>query len=119
MEALNAAKRATARRFSPTVDDCIRRRSVGSDAPALAAPIPMMIGTCRTELSNQLGSGDPTTFSLTDADLTRRLAGFVPVDDVAELVSVVRGTSPGGTAVRGVLHDHYRSWLLARQRDPD
>ncbi len=99
MQDLIAANAQVRGRFSPTIDDVVfEDHPWDPDAPALAAPIPMMVGTCRTELSNQLGSGDPTTFSLTDADLPGRLERYVPAGDVAELVRLARRSSPDASA---------------------
>ncbi|WP_195210589.1 carboxylesterase/lipase family protein [Actinomarinicola tropica] len=86
-------------RFSPTLDGVVfDRHPWDPDAPSLSAHIPLMVGTCRTELSNQVGTMDPTTFDITDDDLAERLARYVPADDVAELVDVVRRTNPGASA---------------------
>jgi para-nitrobenzyl esterase len=99
MDVLVDANRAVRGRFSPTIDDVVfDGHPWDPDAPALAAPVPMIVGTCRTELSNQLGSADPTTFDLEDADLPARLERYVPADDVEELVDLVRRSSPGASA---------------------
>jgi para-nitrobenzyl esterase len=68
------------------------------DAPDLSAHIPLMVGTCRTELSNQVGSMDPSTFDLTDDDLPARLATYVPEADVDELIATVKRSSPEASA---------------------
>jgi para-nitrobenzyl esterase len=68
------------------------------DAPPTALDVPMIIGTNRTELSLQLGMADPTSYDITDADLPARLARFVPEDDVAELVALVRRARPDAPA---------------------
>ena len=65
--------RATRLRYSPTLDETtFAAHPWDPEAPPSAATIPMMIGTCRTELSNQLGNSD--TFALDDAGLAERLA---------------------------------------------
>jgi para-nitrobenzyl esterase len=93
------AGRAVGRRYSPAVDGVVfDRHPWDPDAPPAAQDIPMMIGTCRTELSNQLGSMDPATFDLADADLPERLAPFVDPADVDEAVRVVRSSNPTATA---------------------
>jgi para-nitrobenzyl esterase len=87
------------RRFSPTLDNTVFDGHVWDPvAPAVSADVPMMIGTCRTELSNQLGNSDPTTFEITDAELPVRLARFVPAADVPRLLEVFRQESPNATA---------------------
>jgi para-nitrobenzyl esterase len=98
LKANREVARATARRFSPTVDRAVfDTHPWDPTAPALSADIPMMIGTCRTELSNQLGNADPTLFDLDEAGLAQCLAEFVPAADVAELIAVFRRTSPEAT----------------------
>jgi para-nitrobenzyl esterase len=99
MQALLAAGRAVGRRFSPTLDGVVfDRHPWDPDAPPTAFDVPMIIGTCRTELSNQLGSMDPATFDITDDDLAGRLERFVGAADVPELTAIVRRSSPGATA---------------------
>ena len=89
--------RATRLRFSPTLDQTtFAEHPWDPEAPAPAAAIPMMIGTCRTELSNQLGSDE--TFALDHAGLTDRLRAFVPAEDVAELIALFARTNPGASA---------------------
>lgn len=86
-------------RFSPTLDGVVfDRHPWDPDGPSLSADIPLMVGTCRTELSNQVGTMDPTTFDITDEELPERLARYVPADEVAELVEIVRRTNPAATA---------------------
>ena len=58
----------------------------------------MMIGTCRTELSLQLGMMDPSVFAITDADLPERLAPFVDPDDVEPVTELVRRSNPDASA---------------------
>jgi para-nitrobenzyl esterase len=99
MDELLAASRAIRRRFAPTVDGVVFDRHPWDPvAPSPASTIPMMIGTCRTELSNQLGSIDPTSFEITDDDLVGRLERYVPAEDVPELVEIVRRSVPGAPA---------------------
>jgi para-nitrobenzyl esterase len=57
----------------------------------------MMIGTCRTELSNQLGSADEANFSLDDAGVAERLKAFVPAEDVAGLMALFKRENPEAT----------------------
>ena len=54
-------QRETNARFSPTIDDTVfDSHPWDPEAPALSADIPMLVGTCRTELSNQLGTAEST-----------------------------------------------------------
>jgi para-nitrobenzyl esterase len=90
---------ATRKRFLPTLDGVVfDAHPWDPAAPAISADVPMMIGTCRTELSNQLGSADESTFALDDAALVERLARFVPGEDVQGLIDLFRRHSPGALA---------------------
>jgi para-nitrobenzyl esterase len=89
---------ATRKRFSPTLDGVVfDAHPWDPEAPAISADLPMMIGTCRTELSNQLGSADESTFALDDAGVAERLGRFVPREDVAELIALFRRHNPGAS----------------------
>lgn len=89
---------ATRSRFSPTLDGPIfAAHPWDPEAPATAAGVPMMIGTCRTELSNQLGSADETNFTLDDAGVAERLKAFVPAEDIAELMALFKRENPEAT----------------------
>ena len=89
--------RDTKLRFVPTVDGTVfADHPWHPDAPPTAAKIPMMIGTCRTELSGLPGA-DETTFALDRTGLTERLARFVPAADVAELIEIFERSSPGAS----------------------
>jgi para-nitrobenzyl esterase len=89
--------RATRLRYSPTLDmTTFAAHPWDPEAPPTAAAIPMLIGTCRTELSNQLGDSD--TFALDDAGLAERLRAFVPAEDIAALIALFERTNPGATA---------------------
>ena len=91
--------RATRRLFAPTLDGSVfDSHPWDPQAPAISAGIPLLIGTCRTELSNQLGSADESTFTLDDAALVERLTRFVPSADVPELITLFRQQSPGASA---------------------
>jgi para-nitrobenzyl esterase len=95
MDALIDANAKVRGRFSPTWDDVVfDGHPWDPEGPVLSADIPMLIGTCRTELSNQVGSADPSTFDLRESDLTTRLERYVPPEDVGELVATVRRSSP-------------------------
>lgn len=82
---------ATRQRYSPTLDGTtFAAHPWDPEAPASAATIPMLIGTCQTELSNQLGSADESTFALDETGLAERLRAFVPAEDVSELIALFR-----------------------------
>jgi para-nitrobenzyl esterase len=93
-KANRAVQRETGRPFAPTIDAVVfDAHPWDPEAPRITAQLPMMIGTCRTELSNQVGNADETTFSLDEAGLHERLKGYVPEADVAHLVEVFRRES--------------------------
>jgi para-nitrobenzyl esterase len=88
--------RATGQRFSPTLDETtFTAHPWDPDAPATAAAVPMLIGTCRTELSNQLGNRE--TFALDDAGLRERLRAFLPRADVEGVIALFARTNPGAS----------------------
>jgi para-nitrobenzyl esterase len=122
MRDLLRAGRAVRRRFSPTVDDVVfDRHPWDPDAPPTAADVPMMIGTCRTELSLQMGMVDPTVFDLTDADLPARLERFIEPDDVARLIGIVRRSNPDAPAAEvlftvATARSYWRDSLLQTER---
>lgn len=88
---------ATGQRFSPTLDgSTFAAHPWDPEAPATAATVPMLIGTCRTELSNQLGNRE--TFALDDAGLRERLRAFVPRADIEGLIALFARTNPGAPA---------------------
>ena len=99
MEQLIEANGKVRGRFSPTLDDVVfDRHPWDPEGPVLSADIPLMVGTCRTELSNQVGSGDPTTFDMTEEELVGRLTRFVPAEDAPALIETVRRSAPGASA---------------------
>jgi para-nitrobenzyl esterase len=96
---LTAANAEVRGRFAPTLDGVVfDAHPWDPDAPAPGADVPLLVGTCRTELSNQLGLVDPTTLDLAEGELAERLARYVPAEDVAGLVATVRRSSPGASA---------------------
>jgi len=98
IQANREVQRATRRRFSPTIDKTVfDAHPWDPEAPLVSAALPMLIGTCRTELSNQLGSADESTFSLDESSLASRLRSFVPEADVPGLIDVFRRGDPEAT----------------------
>lgn len=89
--------RATKQRFAPTLDGRVfDAHPWDPEAPAVSAHIPMIIGTCQTELSNQLGF-DESNFALDETTLRERLAGFVPADDIAGVLETFLRQSPAAS----------------------
>jgi para-nitrobenzyl esterase len=99
MEQILEANDRVRGRFSPTLDSHVfDRHPWDPDAPAISAHIPMLIGTCRTELSNQVGSADASTFDITPADLPERLTRYFPAEDVPALIETFRQSNPDASA---------------------
>jgi para-nitrobenzyl esterase len=99
LDALLGAARAVRRRYSPVVDGVVfDRHPWDPTAPPPAFDVPMIIGTCRTELSNQLGTLDPTTLTLVDDDLEQRLAPYLDRADIPRAIALVRDANPTASA---------------------
>jgi para-nitrobenzyl esterase len=93
------AARAVGGRFAPVADGLVFDRDPWiPDGPVTSFDVPMLIGTCRTELSLQLGLVDPGVFAIGDDDLADRLAPFVEAEDVEPLTQLVRRSRPDATA---------------------
>lgn len=81
-------------RFSPVLDGlAFRAHPFVPEAPAISSHLPMMVGTTRTELSNQLGY-EAGAFDLDMAELRRRLGRYVGPDAVEEALLTFQAESP-------------------------
>ena len=101
-DALTAAQlkvmRESRSRFSPVLDGlAFQNHPFVPDAPAISSHLPMMVGTTRTELSNQLGY-EAGAFELDMTELRRRLARYVGAEAVEETIAVFQGESPQASA---------------------
>jgi para-nitrobenzyl esterase len=95
-------------RFEPTLNGInFDTHPFIPNAPKWSAKVPMMVGTTRTELSNQLGR-DPDIYSIDDAALKLRLEAFYPPTDIDEAVSVFKASNPGASATE--LYFKMSSW---------
>lgn len=84
--------------YSPVVDgQSLPKGPWLPEGPAVSAGVPMMIGTTRTETTALIGAGDPTTFTLDDAGLRTKLAGWVPERDLATVIAAFRALQPRAT----------------------
>lgn len=97
-DALTAAQlkvmRESRSRFSPVLDGlAFQAHPFVPDAPVISNHLPMMLGTTRTELSNQLGY-EAGVFDLDMTELRRRLARYVGEEAVDEAISVFQTESP-------------------------
>jgi len=101
LAALHTMTGPNAIRLGPVVDGrSLPRNPFDPDAPAQSANVPMIIGTNGTESTLLLGLGDPSLFSLTDADMRARLKTFLHLTDgskVDELIAVYKKDRPDAT----------------------
>lgn len=67
-------------------------------APRRSARVPMMVGTTRTELSNQLTLANPALFGLTDAMLPAAVGRFVGAEHAQRAIDLVRRYRPEAAA---------------------
>lgn len=118
MQALMAAQLkvsgAANLRFAPVLDDEVfHRHPWDPTAPTVSAHVPMMVGTARTELSNQLGH-DESVYAIDEAELHQRLEHYLDPNDIGSVVDVFKTSNPGAdptelffliTTARGYLRD--------------
>jgi para-nitrobenzyl esterase len=100
-ETLTAAQikvmRESRSRFSPVLDGlAFQSHPFLPEAPAISSHMPMMVGTTRTELSNQLGY-EPGAFELDMPELQRRLTRYVGEDAVTEAIATFQAESPNAS----------------------
>jgi para-nitrobenzyl esterase len=113
--------RATGQRFAPALDGSVfDAHPWDPHAPAASAGVPMLIGTCRTELSNQLGF-DESNFALDEATMTERLGRFVPLEDVPGLLEIFRREHPAASCSElffkiATARSYYRDSILQTER---
>ncbi len=98
IDTLSAAQRKVASeagtRFSPVLDEhTFQAHPWLPDAPTLSSHLPMMLGTTRTELSNQLGS-IPGIFDMDEAQAKARLSGYIEDSDIDEAYEIFRASRP-------------------------
>jgi para-nitrobenzyl esterase len=67
----------------------------------------MMVGTTRTELSNQLGR-DPEIYKINEKALKKRLEIFYPPSDIDEAVAVFKASNPAASPTE--LYFKMTSW---------
>src|SRR5690606_20873669 len=63
------------------------------NAPALSSDLPMMLGTTRTELTNQMGS-IPGIFEMNEAQAKERLKSFIDEEDINEGWEIFKASRP-------------------------
>lgn len=84
-------------RFEPVMDGIsFDAHPFVPNAPSRTAQVPMMLGTTRTELSNQLGR-DPSIYTIDDAGLRTRIGRFYPAGDLDEALRVFKASNPAAS----------------------
>lgn len=110
-------------RFEPVMDGVtFDAHPFIPNAPKRSAKVPMMVGTTKTELSNQLGR-DPAIYTIDEAALKTRLKGYYPENEIDEAVRVFKASSPGASPTE--LFFKMTSWrsyirnatIMAEKRD--
>lgn len=109
-------------RFSPVLDGTtFQTHPFLPNAPRISSHLPIMLGTTRTELSNQLSS-TPGVFDLDEAGMVEKLKTYLPEADIAEAVSTFRASRPQASpselfftiaSARGYVRDQT---IMAEQR---
>lgn len=81
-------------RFEPVMDGVtFDAHPFIPNAPKRTAQVPMMLGTTKTELSNQLGR-DPAIYTINEAQLKDRLKSYYPPEDLDAALAVFKASSP-------------------------
>lgn len=98
VETLSSAQRkvigAAGARFSPVLDGkTFTAHPFLPDAPAISSHLPMMLGTTRTELTNQMGRV-PGIFDMDEAQAKERLKSFIEEADIDEAYRIFKASRP-------------------------
>jgi para-nitrobenzyl esterase len=98
VETLSAAQRkvigAAGSRFSPMLDGkSFTAHPFLPNAPQISNHLPMILGTNRTELTNQM-SNEPGIFDMNEAQAKERLKAFVDEKDVNEAYRIFQASRP-------------------------
>jgi para-nitrobenzyl esterase len=126
VETLSAAQRkviaAAGARFSPVLDGkTFTAHPFLPEAPSQSSDLPMMLGTTRTELTNQMGRVEGI-FEMTEAQAKERLKDFIDAADIDAAYRVFKASRPQANpaevfftiaSARGYVRDQT---LMAEQR---
>ena len=94
---------AAGARFSPVLDGkTFTAHPFLPDAPTISNHLPMMLGTTRTELTNQMAR-QPGIFEMNEAQAKERLKAFIEEKDIGEAYKIFLASRPQATH-RSVLH---------------
>jgi len=96
VETLSAAQRkviaGAGARFSPVLDGkTFKAHPFLPDAPKISSQLPMMLGTTRTELTNQMGRIEGI-FDMDEAQAKARLKSFLNEKDIDEAYNIFKST---------------------------
>jgi para-nitrobenzyl esterase len=95
-----AVRTALMGRIRPVVDgQTLLAQPWDPTAPALSAPVPLIVGTCQDEARWLFGHRDASLFALDEASLRERLAHLraLPADAVEDVLAVYRTAYPRAT----------------------
>lgn len=98
VETLSTAQRkviaAAGARFSPVLDGkTFTAHPFLPDAPKISSDLPMMLGTTRTELTNQMGRS-PGIFDMNEAQAKERLKDFIDEVHIDEAYRIFQASRP-------------------------
>jgi para-nitrobenzyl esterase len=109
--------------FSPVADGRFLPKAPWlPDGPAVSANVPMLIGTTKTETTALIGAGDPSVFSLDDAGLRKKLAAWIPPNDIDRVVAGYRKFQPDATpsdlffAITTARRVRQQAWIQAEHK---
>jgi para-nitrobenzyl esterase len=82
----------------------------------------MMIGTTKTETTALIGANDPSASSLDDAGMRKKLAAWIPANDIDRVVAGYRKSQPGATpsdlffAITTARRVRQQAWIQAERK---
>ncbi len=109
--------------FSPVLDGvALPKGPWQPDGPAVSTPVPMIIGTTRTETTSLLGAANPGLFVQDEAALKRNLAPWLPDREVPRIIAGFRKLMPKATpadlffAITTDRHLRQQAWTQAERK---
>ena len=109
--------------LQPVVDGKFLPRAPWTpDGPACSAAIPMMIGSTGTETTALIGAGDPSAFRWTIRGLRKKLAGWLPANDIDRMIAGYRKIEPEASpsdlffAITTARRVRQQAWLQAERK---
>jgi para-nitrobenzyl esterase len=82
----------------------------------------MMIGSTKTETTALIGVGDPSVFSLDDAGLRKKLAAWLPMNEIDRVIAGYRKSAPHATpsdlffAITTARRVRQQAWIQAEHK---